>query len=138
MKLDTLASLIVDCQDSIDPDELISFSAMPDDQIIRSYFCDPRRGVSLLTDYTDKKLAAVFAECNTLTDATAKVKALYTAQPLTADETRAVRAACTQAVLTATYAVANNRDLGGCHESHKAIVSLVVDSFTDQLSQFQR
>lgn len=137
MKLDTLASLIIDVTETFDPDEMISISAMPDKQIVCQYYCDPRTGASLLSTYPEEKVAAVFAECNTLEDATAKVASLYRETPLDAAESSCVRSQGVQAVLNATYKVANNREVGGCLESHKAITCLVVQELISHLNTFQ-
>lgn len=136
MKLDTLASLIIDVTETFDPDEMISISAMPDKQIVCQYYCDPRTGASLLSTYPEEKVAAVFAECNTLQDATAKVASLYREQPLDADENKFVRSFGLQSVMNSTYAIANNRDLGGCKQSHEAILALVVTELREFLSTF--
>lgn len=133
-----LASLIVDVQPNWgNPDELISVSALPDNQLIRQYFCDPRTGVSLLADYADSKLDGLFSACKTLEDASAKVKSLYSEAPLDASESNCVKALAVQTVLSATYRIANNRELGGDRQSHEAIVALVVSELRDTLNTFQ-
>lgn len=133
-----LASLIVDVQPNWgDPDDLISVSAMCDNQLIRSYFCDPRTGVSLLSDYADSKLDGLFSACKTLEEVSAKVKSLYVESPLDNTESNCVRALGLQAVLNSTYKIANNREVGGCKQSHEAIVSLVVQELITHLNTFQ-
>lgn len=133
-----LASLIVDAQESFDPDDMIAISAMPDHLLIRSYYCDPHSNVSLLKDYTDQQLDGLFAECKDLAAATAKVSMLSAGKPLTKDECRLARTLVLNATLNAVLQIADGRKLVHNRTALEAITTLVVCDLQSYISTFHK
>ena len=139
MNLEQLASAIFDAQpDTLDTESLIAVSAMPDNLIVRSYYCDPRSGVDILADYTTTQLELILAPCNSLADVDTAVTGIYASQPLTADERNHLRNVVLSATMEAVYDVAHARDLYGHAEGMQALTVQAVNEVKSYFGQFQQ
>lgn len=131
-----LSALIVDVQpDTHDPDDAITFSALPDNLIIRQYFCDPQTGLSILSDYRDSELDDVFSECNTLQDAVAKVEQIYSKRRLTDSEIKFARNAILRVTLDCAIDIGQQRRLTHNPQLLEPIIVAIFNDLKEQINQ---